>query len=66
MQCFLRSVIYILVEFTRFSEMSAGHLVDLNLSIAQPVVQLPGGIPNPLASPSEVSNAGKTNVIIFC
>ncbi|XP_074577357.1 APETALA2-like protein 3 isoform X2 [Curcuma longa] len=41
---------------------SEGHLVDLNLSIAQPVVQLPGGNPNPLASPSEVSNAGKTNI----
>ncbi|KAG6481493.1 APETALA2-like protein 1 isoform X1 [Zingiber officinale] len=41
---------------------SEGHLVDLNLSIAQPVVQLPRGIPNPLASPSDVSNAGKTNI----
>lgn len=54
------------MELTRFPEMSAGHLVDLNLSIAQPVVQLPGRIPNPLASPSEVSIAGKTIVIFFC
>ncbi|XP_042384215.1 APETALA2-like protein 3 isoform X2 [Zingiber officinale] len=42
-----------------------GHIVDLNLSIAQPVVQIPGGIHNPPATtPSEASNAGKSDIYL--